>query len=112
MTSRQRDADLAVVFHAADPGTMPGARIVQDERPLAPVDRGALLRDDAHQAVIHGARQRAPVEYEFGIEAQYVRRLASIVLDIIVAPLPQDIEQQDRPLPRIHPVFEQFVRAG
>src|SRR5437868_10840061 len=110
MACRQRDADLAVVFHAADPRTVPGARIEHDERPLAPVDRGTLRWDNAHQAVIHWTRQRAPVEYEFGVEAQYVGRLAGVVLDIIVSALAQDIEQQNRALTCIDPVFERGVR--
>ena len=53
MARGERDPDLAVVLHAADPGAMPGARIEDDERPLARVDRGALGRDNAHQPVIH-----------------------------------------------------------
>ena len=76
MAGGERDPDLAVVLHAADPGAMPGARVEDNERPLARVDRGAFGRDDPHQAVIHRPRQQAPIEHEFGIEAQHMGRLA------------------------------------
>ena len=39
MACRQRDPDLAVRLEAADPWSMPGARIDHDERPLLRIDR-------------------------------------------------------------------------
>ena len=42
MACCERDPDLAVVLHAADPGAMPGARVENDERPLVRVDRSTL----------------------------------------------------------------------
>ena len=111
MTRRQRDADLAVVLHAADARSVPGARVEHDERALARIDRYARRRDDADQRVVDRPRQRAPVEHEFGLEGQNVRRLARIVLDVVVAALAQDIEQQNRALPRIDPVLDGVVRA-
>ena len=93
MTCGERHPDLAVVLHTADPGTVPGARVENDERPLVRVDRGAFGRDDPHQPVIHRARQRAAIEQEFGVKAQDMRRFPGIVLDAIVATLAQYIQQ-------------------
>ena len=39
MAGCERDADFAVVLHAADAGTMAGARVEDDERTLALVNR-------------------------------------------------------------------------
>src|SRR5690349_24781445 len=39
MTGGERHPDFAVVFHAADAGAMPGARIENDEWPLVRVDQ-------------------------------------------------------------------------
>ena len=110
MAGPEGNADLAVVLHAADPGTVAGTRVKNDERSLALVDSGALGRNDAHEAVIHRSRQRAPIEHELSLEAQYMRRSAGIVLGGSVASLPQYIQQQNRALPRVDPVVEQVVR--
>ena len=93
MACRERDPDLAVVLHAADTGAMPGARVKNNERPLARVDRGAFGWDDPQQSVINRPRQRAPIEHELGLKAQHIRRLPGIVLDAIVATLAQYIKQ-------------------
>src|SRR6202007_1956836 len=62
VASLERHADLAVVLHAADPGTMPGSRVENDEGAFVPIDRRALWGDDANQPVIHRPRQSAAVE--------------------------------------------------
>src|SRR5262252_9906953 len=51
MASGERNSDFTVVFHSANPGPMPGARVKHDERPLARVDRGAFGRDDPDEPV-------------------------------------------------------------
>lgn len=95
MTCRKRDADLAVVLHAADPGTMAGARVENNKRPFVPFDRGPVGRDDARECVVDRAWQRAPIEHEFDAEAEHVRRLARVMLKIVVAALAQYVEQQN-----------------
>src|SRR4051812_8512423 len=47
VTGRQRDADLAVVLHAADARPVPGPRVEYDEGALAPIDRYARWRHNA-----------------------------------------------------------------
>jgi len=93
MTRGQHYPDLAVVFHAADAGAMPGARVKDDKRPLALVDRGAHGREDPHQPVIHRTRQRTAIEHELEIKAQHIRHLAGVVLDAIIATPAQYIQQ-------------------
>src|SRR5205814_3071713 len=110
MTRGERNADFAVVLHAADPRTMPGTWIKDDKRPLAPLDRGARWRDNAHQRVIHRPRKRAPIEQKLGLETQHVRRFASVVLDAVVAALAQNVEQQNGSLPCIDPILNRAVR--
>ena len=93
MAGRESDPDFAVVLHAADAGAMPCARIKDDERPFALVDRGAFGRDDPHKPIIHRARQRAAIEHQLDFEAQHMGRLAGIVLRTIVAALAQHIQK-------------------
>ena len=87
MTCRKSDADLAVMLHAADARTVTGARVEYDEGSFAAIDRSAFGRDHAHQRVIHWAWQRATIEQEFDVEAEHVRRLAGVMLEIVVAAL-------------------------
>jgi len=93
MSRGERDPDLAVVLHPADPGAMSGARVEHDERSLVLVGGCASRRDYPHQPVIHRPGQRAAVEHQFGFKAQHIRRLAGVVFDAVVAALPQHIQQ-------------------
>ena len=52
----KRHADLALGLEATDAGTVPRARIEDDEGPLLIVDLNALRRDDAGQEVVHRTR--------------------------------------------------------
>jgi hypothetical protein len=112
MAGGERDADLAVVLHAADAWAVAGSGVEDDERSLVRVDRGALQRDDPHQPVIHRPRKRAAIEDQLGIKAQHIRRRTGIVLATVVAALPEHVEQQNGALPSVDPVVEQVVRAG
>jgi hypothetical protein len=112
MTGLKRNPDLAVMLHAADPGAVAGARIEHDERPLARRDGGPLRRHNAHQPVIHRPRERPAIQHELGVESQHIRDFAGIVLEIVVAPLAQHVQQENGALPRVNPVFEEVVRSG
>ncbi len=50
MAGLERDADLAVGLEAADAGTMPGARVDDDERPPRRIDLDARRRNDPRPA--------------------------------------------------------------
>ena len=111
MAGRQRDADLAVLLHAADAGAVAGARVDHDERSLCRVDRGAGRRNDAHQHVVDGPRQGPSVADELEREAEHVGRVLGALFQIGVAALAQHIEEQDRALPGIDPVFLDKVQV-
>ena len=105
MTGAHGDADLAVGLEAADPRTVAGARVDDDERPLALIHGDAGGRDDPRQHVVHRPRQRPAVHDQLGLELQDVGRLHRHVLEILVAPLPQDVEKQHAALPGIQAVL-------
>jgi len=48
MAGLDSDADLAVMLHAADSGTVPGAWIEDDERPFPWIGLGSRWRNDPH----------------------------------------------------------------
>ena len=60
---RKRDADLAVRFEAADPGSVAGARIDDHVGPQRRVDLNAFGRQDLHKRVIDRALERAAVDH-------------------------------------------------
>ena len=53
MTGLESDTDLAVGLKAADPWTMAGAGIDDDERPPRRIDFDSGRRHNAHESVIH-----------------------------------------------------------
>ena len=71
----QGHADLAVHLGAADPGTVAGARIEDDERALARIRPRAGRRDDSYQEVVDGPPERPTVEHHLLLEGED-RRLA------------------------------------
>ena len=92
----QRHADFAVGLHAADSGTVPGARVDDDDRRLRRIDRHVRRRDDAHEQVIDRPIQLPAVEHDFGLEAQHMRRLLRRLRDVNVAALVQRLEETAR----------------
>jgi len=112
IASAEGDPDLAIGLHASDPRAMASAWVKNNEWPPVLVDRGAFGRDDPREPVIHRPGQRAAIEHQLDFKAQDMRCLAGIVLAAVIAALPQYVEQQNGPLPRINPVLEQVVRAG
>ena len=110
VTRLQGNADLALGLEAADARPVPGARIDDDERTLPGVDLHAARRDDADQDIVDRPRQLAAVHHELGLELQDVGRRLGIVRGIVLAALSQDIEEQDRALTGIGPVFDDILR--
>ncbi len=100
------DADLAVVFHAADARAVPGARIEDDERALVRFDGDARGRRDARENVVDGFFQLPPVAHELPLEGQDVRRDPLRLFFVNVAALAEDVEKQHRPLEGVAHVVE------
>ena len=63
---------------------------------------GGMIRD---QHIVHRPRQRPAVDDQLGLELQDVGCLHGHVLEILVAPLPQDVEKQHAALPGIQAVL-------
>src|SRR5690348_16736573 len=101
MACGKRDADLAVVLHPADTGSMAGARIEDDEGSLARIDLDAGGRHDANQAIVDRARQLQPAHDQLEVEIEHVWRVLRLVREMIVAALTHDVEEENRTLPSI-----------
>ena len=105
MAGLQRDADLAVVLHAADARAMAGARINDDERPLGGIDARSGRGHDTHQRVVHRTLEGASVEQDLRSEAEHVGRQTCVVLPDDVPALVQYVQEQNQSLPSVEPVF-------
>ena len=101
----QRHADFAVGLHAADPGTVPGARIDDDDRRLRRIDRHVRRRDDAHQRVVDRPLQRPAVEHDFGGKLSTCGASLAACATLDVAAFVERLEKQHAPLPRVGPVL-------
>ena len=92
MARLQRDADFAVGLEAANPGTVPGARIDDDKRPSRRIDLDAGGRHDPHQAIIDRPIKPAAVDDELGLVIEHVRNGFGQVLAILIAALAHHIQ--------------------
>ena len=101
----KHDADLAIVLHAANAGSVTGPGIEDDERPLLGIDCDASRRNDSDQPIIDRTLESPTVEYQFALETLYMRRLSCVMVKIVVAALAQHIKEQHRTLPPVYPVF-------
>ena len=109
----QRDADLAVHLEAADAGAVACARVDDDERTLVRIGRGVTCRHpELHERVIRGPLELASIEDHVVFEDEHRRLPGLLVLDILVAAVPQHIGREDRALPCIDPVFHRGLRVG
>jgi hypothetical protein len=105
MTIRHRDADLAVLLHPANAGAVAGARIDHNEGPFGWIDRLSIERLDPDQQVIDWPFELSAIQNQLGVEVEDVRRLLGLLPPEDIAALPQNIEEQDRPLPRVLEIF-------
>ncbi len=99
------DANLAVVLHASDSRSVTGARIENDKGPLALVDVGARGWHDSHQCIIDRALQLASIHHDLSREGQHMRCGLFGAFQVVVAPLTQHVEKQDRALTGIPPIL-------
>ena len=68
VTRRQRDADLAVLLHPADAGSVAGARIDDDDGCLGRIDLHASGWDDPDQDIIDRPFQGAAVVHHLRLK--------------------------------------------
>ncbi|CAB3654957.1 hypothetical protein LMG26840_03012 [Achromobacter dolens] len=105
MAGAHRHADLALGLEAADAGAVAGAWVDHQEGALDRIDRHALGRLDAQQAVVDRARQFAAVQHQFVLHAEHVGGPLGHMLVVLVAALAHDVGVQHAALPGVHGVF-------
>src|SRR5262249_59646982 len=105
MSELERIADLADRLEAADARPLTGARVDDDHRPLALVELDACRGNDADQRVIDRPWQLVAAHHNLEIIDQNgIDRMRPHLLVLIAAPA-QDIQEQDRPLREVSPIF-------
>ncbi len=114
VTGLQRHADFRVFLEAADARAMTGARIDDDVGTQLVVDLHARRRDDAHECVVDGPLERAPVGQHL-VAIREHRRLAGLLVgDPVVAALAQRVPEEDRTLREVDrvlgPILEGLLR--
>jgi hypothetical protein len=121
MAEVEGHADLGIHFRSADPRPVTGPGIDDDNGTLglvhpaaketaaeAFVQKGLVLPapfGDPHQGVIDRTLEMFGVEDNLEVEGQHRRLTAADVTDIVVAPLAQDVREEEGPLPDIHGVL-------
>src|SRR4026207_733602 len=98
-------ADLARLLKAANPWSLPGARIYDEDWALAVVDLGALRRNDAQQRVVDRVGQLIAAHQQLGVIDQDRSCLVRQHALALVASLAQDVQEQNRPLPEVARIF-------
>ncbi len=106
MALAQGGADLAVGLEAANAGAMAGARIDDDDRALGGVDRQALWRGDADQAIVDRAGQIGAGQDDLAVEIQHMGHAFGQMRLILVAALALDVGEQDGALQRVDAIVE------
>src|SRR5262249_8528073 len=112
VTGAHGDADLAVDLEAADARPVSGARIEDDERAFASIDRHPGRRHDAYQEIVDRPIERPPVQDHLVLEDEQWRLALVLVIEERVTPLPHDVPEEDRALAGIDPVVPGRSRVG
>ena len=101
MTRLEGLADLAHRLEAADARPLAGTRVDHDHRPLGLVDHRALRRHDPHQRIVHRSRQAVALQDDLVVEDQHGIDRSGRHLRLLVAGLPENVEEDERALPEI-----------
>ena len=86
-------ADLAHLLEAANPWSLPGARIDDEDGALSVVDLHSLRRDDAQKRVVDRTRQLVAAHHQLAVVDQDRRCLVRQHLLALVAALAQDVQK-------------------
>jgi hypothetical protein len=105
MTRFEGDTDFALGLEPANTGTMARARIDDDEGASLGINRDPFRRNDAHEAIIHRARERTPIDDELHLVTQHMRHSLGQMLAILIAALAHDVPEQHRALGRVDRVI-------
>ena len=105
MTGLEGEADFAVGFEAANPGTVPGPRVDHDEGPARRINLDPWRRHDPHQNLIDRPRQLSTIHDQFRVVIENVWNRLFQLCVILRAPLPHDIPKQDATLAGVDQIF-------
>ena len=94
-------ADLAHRLEASDARPLAGTRVDHDHRPLGLVDHRALRRHDAHQRIVHRSRQAGSLQDDLVVVDQHGVDRPRRHLRLLIAGLPENVEEDERTLPEI-----------
>jgi len=103
-------ADLADGLEAADTGSLAGARIDDDDRPLARVELDAGRGKDTDQRVVDRSGQRGAVQHKLEIVNQDRLDAMRAHLRVLIAAPAQNVHEQDRPLREVAPILDESHR--
>ena len=92
VTRLQRLADFAFRLHPANTRPVSGARIDDHDWRLGGINLDPYRRNDLHEQIVHRTLQRPAVADKFSGKIEDMRRFLRGALDVLVASLPQRIE--------------------
>src|SRR5262252_1267830 len=110
MPGLECNADFAVGLEAADAGTMPGARIDDDERPARRVEFDTRRRNYSHETVVDRPLERPAVEHQLHFVIEHVGNGLGEVFAILIAALAHDVPEQHAALRGIDHVFHGWAK--
>ena len=108
VTLMQRHANLGVPLEPADAGSVPGARVHDDDRRLVGIDTvvPAVVPNlgNAQQRVVRRLIEAPRIQDRLVFEVEQRRQAGALVPDHVICALAQYVEKQDAALPGIDSV--------
>ena len=105
MSRPERNADLTVMLHSANPRSMSCPRVDDDDWVPVRITRCLWRRDNSYQTIVYRPEKFAAVDDKFMIEMKNVWNRSFLPLLVCVASLPKNVEKEDGALPCVYPVF-------
>ena len=105
-------ANLAIGLEPANTGPVARARIDDHEGASLEINRHPFRGHDAHEAVIHRALERAPIDDEFSLVTEHVRHSLGQMLAVLIAALAHDVPEQDRALGSVNRVVHRRAEGA
>ncbi len=113
------DADFAIGLEAANAGSVSGARVHDNEGAASRIYRGPGRRNDPHEYIIDGARERATIGDEFGLIFEHMRNRLGEVFAILISALTHHVQIQHAAFGGVDPIvkrsryaLERTLRTG
>src|SRR5690242_3789570 len=97
----KRLSNLSRRFETSNPRLLAGPWVNDYDRPFALIDRSARRRLDPNQCIVHRSWQLGSLEDDLIVEDQNRVDGSGGHLLLLIAGLPQDVEEQSGALPKI-----------